>query len=149
MTLADIIELYSEFKVGSAATDDITDAQLATLKTNADVRLARIVGSRNFASSETEEMEAYLVLDVLTNRAGKGVLVKDSVKDASWEVQKINSTSSWMDLLNKKIEEYDKAMNIGIDLMSSGDLEAGVRRNDDLIPELMDGYIVPDEEKGW
>jgi len=144
MTLADIIELYSQYRVGSAETDDITDAQLSTLKTNAEARLARIISSRTFSAGELEELTAFLVCDVLENRHGKGTIVSESVKDASWKSQ-VKTSSSWLDRVYAVLSEYDAEHGEITDISAAADV-GGVRRTDSYVPELMQGYT--DEYEG-
>jgi len=141
MALADIIELYSEYRVGAAATDDITDAQLAILKTNAEARLDRIIGSRTFSTGEYEELTAFIVCDILENRHGKGTIISESVKDSSWKAQ-VKTSSAWLDRVYATLSEYDSE-HAEISDLSALD---GVRRTDSYVPEIMHGYS--DEYEG-
>jgi len=144
MALADIIELYSEYRVGALATDDITDAQLATLKTNTEARLDRIIGSRAFSTGEYEELTAFIVCDILENRHGKGTIISESVKDSSWKSQ-VKTSSSWLDRVYAVLAEYDSEHTEISDLSAVADID-GVRRTDSYVPEIMHGYS--DEYEG-
>jgi len=140
MTLADIIELYSDIRVGSAATDDITDTQLATLKTNAEARLNIILSGRTFTTSAYEELTAYMVLHILKLRPGKGVIVSESVTDSSWK-SSISTSSAWMDEIYSRIAEYDSNVGTVTDLSEEADID-GVLRDDHYIPGLSEGHPV-------
>ena len=131
MTLADIIELYSEYQVGTGG--DLTDAQLVTLQTNAEARLNRLIGSRSFSDAEYEEMTAYVVLDILENKPGKGTVTEEKIKDYSWKA-KVTTSSYWLDQVFAKISEYDIAISSDIDI---GD---GVIRYDAYSPDVIDAY---------
>lgn len=127
MALADVIETVSTYKVGDTATDNISNAQLTLLSALTSAQVTRL--NPGFTGDELLLFQAYIILDRLENRSGKGQITEKTVKDIRWAVKSTSSTSVWMDLAKEMISQYKE--NNSITLYPSG-----VARNDSLMKGL-------------
>lgn len=116
MTLADVIETVSIYKVGDTATDNITNAQLTLLSALTSAQVTRL--NPGFTGDELLLFQAYLILDRWENRSGKGQITEKTVKDTRWAVKGTSSTSAWMDLAKQMIADYKE--NKSVTLYPSG-----------------------------
>ena len=109
MTLADVIETFSEYSVGSEETDDISDAQLSILQAGTSDRVTRL--NPGFIGNELSLFTAYIILDAWENRPGTGPITEKTVKDTRWKVKDPSNSSSWLDLAYRMIAEYKSTQN--------------------------------------
>jgi len=83
MALADVIETVSNYRVGSASTDNMTDAQLSLLTSLTSERVTRL--NPGFTSNELDLFTAYIILDAWENRTPQ--VTDKTVKDTRWKVR--------------------------------------------------------------
>jgi hypothetical protein len=75
-----------------------------------------------FSVTDLVWYKAYLVLDVLSNTGGTGVVTEKKVKDVSWKIGRSDikgSTSVWYDCAEKMISDFGKST-----------MPAGIARSD-------------------
>jgi hypothetical protein len=138
LTVQQYIHARSTFRIGPEG--DKTSSELAVLESSASRRLSNIVGGRTFSTDETTEMRALLVLDMLQNEHGKGVITSENVTDSSWKSE-IKTSSAWMDEIYSRIAEYDSNIGVVTDLTEEADID-GVLRDDHYIEGLSEGHPV-------
>lgn len=114
MTLADIIELISKYKVGDTATDDITNAQLSLLESSTSARVTRL--NPGFTSNELLLFTGYICLDAWESRSPE--IVEKTVKDTRWKVKSSSTTSQWMDKALQMRAEFISTN--GLNIVPSG-----------------------------
>ena len=112
MTLADVIETVSTYKVGDTTTDNISNAQLTLLTSLTSATVTRM--NPGFTGDELLLFRAYIILDIWENRSGKGQITEKTVKDTRWAVKASSSTSVWMELAKTMIVEYKQEKSVTV-----------------------------------
>lgn len=110
--LENLIELYSTYKVGDAATDNISLAQLALLESATASKVTRL--NPGFAGTELNLFKMYIILDAWSTRSGSGQIIEKTVKDTRWKVSEAKSSSQWMDKALQMRAEYLQINSVNI-----------------------------------
>lgn len=105
---------------------DLTDTDITLQKTIVAGDLERLNAGR-FTGDELTVLEACLILDAWVNRPGTGPVFEEKTFDTSYKA-KVQSSSYYMDIVLRKIQDYDNKL-------SSGTLEVATRA-DSTMPEL-------------
>lgn len=135
LSVAQIIPLVSPYTVG--INGDISTDSLA-LYQNMVAGEVEVLNHGRFLGDDLTLITAWAVLDKYVNMPGKGTLIKESVKDNSWQVKTPESSSFYRDCILQKIEDFDKRQY-------TSDTMQGVIREDAYVPDIPDGAFALDK----
>lgn len=120
VTIAQAVRILSKgtYTIGPEGTISTEDELLL------EEMLADEISRNNpgFSASELVRYKAYLILDILANTPGIGMITEKKVNLVSWKIAKSsnkNATSMWSDYAAKMIAEFGK-----------GTMPSGVARSD-------------------
>ena len=108
-TLAQSIRIFSNSKYTVGIGGTISSDDLLTLQELVAGDLSRM--NPGFEGADLIRLEAYLILDILSNTGGIGNIVEKKVNLVSWKVSRSTvkgSTSVWYDLAERMISEFGK-----------------------------------------
>lgn len=138
LTITQAIEGQSLLKIGTGK--DIESADLVILQALVADDLVTFCDGR-FTGDALTRIEALFVLDAFVNKPGKGVIVRESVTDNSYQAN-ILSSSGFMDIAIRIRDKYDLRHDVST---TSGETSTdGVLRDDSYGSELTEGYVFPD-----
>src|SRR5665647_3184961 len=128
--LEDLIELYSEYKVGSATTDNITSTQLTLLESSTASQLSRL--NPGLSGTELSVFKMYLILDVWETKSEDSEIASEQIGDHRWTFSKSKTSSRWMDKALSMIATYKPEFG-------------GVERSDSRMSSMATDQIRPEE----
>lgn len=117
LSLSDAIEIESFFKVTVGSSGTITTEQLFLLQSGVTDAVNNFIGNRSLPDDLKTSITALFILDKYQNKHGKGPIIREAVKENSWQVN-IKSSSVWMDRAVEYLRDFDTntvAKNISTD----------------------------------